>query len=338
MVFAHDCPTSSRQVARAFTLIELLVVIAIIAILMSLLLPAVQSAREAGRRIQCMNNLKQFGLALHNYTDVNNSLPMQGTYRPGSTFTGYSAHTRILPYMEQNNLYNAVNYDVGFSAQPEICKMRVAAYRCPSDPLDRTRIDAGVEFYPTNYGVNIGNWLAYDQLTNNAGDGPFGVNQRVNFASVADGLSNTLAAAEVKSFQPALLDGGQPAAPFAPLPVSPSQVVAFGGTFDPDYCHTQWVSGRTLQSGLTTTFAPNTNMGYVSGGQEFDINFTSGRFGPGTPRQTYRVVTARSYHHGGVNALMLDGSVRFVKSTIAQSTWRGLGTRSGQEVVSSDSF
>ncbi len=337
-MICYDLRPSFRPDSRAFTLIEMLVVIAIIAILMSLLLPAVQSAREAGRRIQCTNNLKQFGLALHNYADVNNSLPMQGTFRPGSTFTGYSAHTRILPYMEQRNLYDAVNYDVGFSAQPNICRMRVAAFRCPSDPLDGTRMDAGVEFYPTNYGVNIGTWLAYDQLTNESGDGAFGVNRLNNFASIVDGLSNTLAAAEVKSFQPTLLDGGQPAAPFSPPPVTPSQVVAYGGTFDPDYCHTQWVSGRTLQTGLTTTFPPNTKVSYATGGQEFDVNFTSARFGPGTPRQTYRVVTARSYHPGGANALMLDGSVRFVKSTIAQSTWRALGTRSGQEVVSSDAF
>src|SRR5262245_57100625 len=117
-----------RSPRRAFTLIELLVVIAIIAVLITLLLPAVQAAREAARRIQCTNNLKQVGLALHNYHDVNKSLPMQGTFTVGSTFTGYSAHTRILPFLEQSNLYNAVNYDVGYAAQPEVCRMRIAIY------------------------------------------------------------------------------------------------------------------------------------------------------------------------------------------------------------------
>src|SRR5690349_22014314 len=109
-------PVGPKSARRGFTLIELLVVIAIIAVLIALLLPAVQAAREAARRIQCTNNLKQFGLALLNYSDVNNSLPMQGTFKVGSTFTGYSAHTRILPYLEQGNLYNAVNYDIGFAA------------------------------------------------------------------------------------------------------------------------------------------------------------------------------------------------------------------------------
>ena len=78
---------------------------------------------------------------------------------------GVRAHTRILPYLEQSNLYAAVNYDVGFNAQPEVCRMKVAVYRCPSEPRDETRPDAGVEFYLTNYGVNIGTWLAYDQQT-----------------------------------------------------------------------------------------------------------------------------------------------------------------------------
>ncbi|MBY0398176.1 MAG: DUF1559 domain-containing protein [Thermoleophilia bacterium] len=321
---------------RGFTLIELMVVIAIIAVLIGLLLPAVQSAREAARRIRCTNNLKQIGLALHNYHDVNNVLPMQGTFRVGSTFTGYSAQARILPYVEQGNLYNAVNFDVGFAAQPEICRMRVAVYRCPSDPIDRTRPDAGVDFYPTNYGVSIGTWVAYDQETGQGGDGAFGVNQRYDFAAMADGLSQTLGVAEAKSFAPALLDGGRPSAPFTPAPSTPAEVVAYGGTFDPDYCHTQWVSGRTLQSALTTTFPPNTAITFVDGGRSFDVNWTNARFGPGTPRMGYRVVTARSYHPGGVNALMLDGSVRFVKGTIAQATWRALGTRAGGEVVSGD--
>jgi prepilin-type N-terminal cleavage/methylation domain-containing protein len=328
----------SRPRHRGFTIIELLVVIAIIGVLIALLMPAVMSAREAARRIQCTNNMKQIGLALHGYTDVNKSLPMQGTFRVGSTFTGYSAQARILPYLEQSNLYTAVNFDVGFAAQPDVCRMRVAVYRCPSDLMDRTRPDAGVEFYPTNYGVSIGTWVTYDQQTGQGGDGPFGVNQWNDFASISDGLSNTVAVGEVKSFVPALLDGGQPEAPFTPPPDTPAQVVAYGGTFDPDYCHTQWVSGRTLQSAMTTTFPPNTKVTYATGGREYDVDWTNARFGPGTPRQGYRVVTARSYHPGGVNVLMLNGPVRFVKSSISQETWRSLGTRSGGEVTSADNF
>jgi len=140
--------------------------------------------------------------------------------------------------------------------------------------------------------------------------------------------------AHARRLTPALLDGGNPAAPFTPPPDSPAQVVAYGGTFDPDYCHTQWVTGRTLQSGLTTTFPPNTAIPYTVGGQTYDVDFTSARVSPTAPRHGYRVVTARSFHSGGVNALMMDGSVRFVTNAIPQATWRAMGTRAGGEVVS----
>src|SRR6188768_1262079 len=101
------------KAARGFTLIELLVVIAIIGILLALLLPAVQQAREAARRMQCKNNLKQIGLALHNFHDAFNVLPPQATYVIGSTFSGYSIHTRLLPYIEQGNLHAGVDYTIG---------------------------------------------------------------------------------------------------------------------------------------------------------------------------------------------------------------------------------
>ncbi|MBL8817351.1 MAG: DUF1559 domain-containing protein [Planctomyces sp.] len=233
----------------------------------------------------------------------------------------------------QGNLYSQIDYNVGFAAQPAICKTKVPLYRCPSDPNERTRTDAGVEFYPTNYGFSIGTWLAIDQLTGLAGDGVFGVNERRTFASVVDGLSNTIGVAEVRTFVPALLDGGQPVGPGAPPPVLPSQVAAYGGTFDPDYCHTQWISGRTLQSGVTTTFPPNTVVPYLFDGKIWDVDFTSARYGPGTNRQGYRIVTARSHHSGIVNVMLMDGSVRSVSNSIDQSVWRSLGTRAGGEVV-----
>lgn len=194
-------------------------------------------------------------------------------------------------------------------------------------------MDGGVEFYGTNYGFNIGTWLGLDRQTARGGDGPFGYNMGHNFAAITDGLSNTIGAAEVKTFVPALLDGGNPAASLTPPPSSPTQIAAYGGTFDPDYCHTQWVTGRTLQSGLTCTFPPNTVVPYVSGGMTYDVDFTSARISSTAPVQSYRVVTARSYHSGGVNALMLDGSARFVSSSIDQNLWRALGTRAGGEVT-----
>lgn len=260
-------------------------------------------------------------------------MPPQATYTIGSSFSGYSIHARILPFIEQDNLHARVDFAVGYAAQPDICRTRIPLYRCPSDPKDGTRFDSGVEFYPTNYGFCIGTWLGLNQQTATGGDGAFGYNLRHRFAEIPDGLSNTLAATDVKSFTPALLDGNNPSAPNTPPPETPAQVVAYGGTFDPDYCHTQWVTGRTLQSGMTTTFPPNTQVPYTTGGVTYDVDFTSARVGPGTPVHTYRVVTARSYHSGGVNALRMDGSVRFVTNSISQATWRAMGTRDGGEVV-----
>lgn len=321
------------QRRRAFTLIELLVVIAIIAVLIGLLLPVVQKVREAAARIKCANNLKQIGLSVHGYHDAHNGVPPQATYTIGSNFSGYSIHARILPYIEQSSLYGRVNFAVGYAAQPDICKTPIPLYRCPSDPKEGTRFDGGVEFCPTNYGFGIGTWLGLDQITATGGDGAFGYNLRHRFEQISDGLSNTVAAADVKSLVPALLDGNNPSAMNVPPPNTPAEVVAYGGTFDPDYCHTQWVTGRTLQSGLTTTFPPNTKVLYSTGGQTYDVDFTSARVGPGTPPHTYRVVTARSYHTGGVNALFMDGSVHFMTDSITQATWRALGTRTGGEVV-----
>lgn len=323
-----------RKAIRGFTLVELLVVIAIIGILVGLLLPAVQAAREAARRMSCSNNLKQIGLSIHGYHDANRGVPPQAAYAVGSTFSGYSVHARILPYIEQGALHSAVDFAIGYASQPAICKTKIPLFRCPSDPKDETRIDGGVEFYPTNYGFSIGTWLGLDQQTAQGGDGAFGYNMRHSFAAISDGLSNTLCSAEVKSFTPALLDGGQPAAAFTPPPDTPAQVIAFGGTFDKDYCHTQWVTGRTLQSGLTTTFPPNTIVPYTVGGFTFDVDFTSARVSPTAPRHGYRVVTARSYHPGGANAVLMDGSVRFVSNSISQSIWRSVGTRAGGEVLS----
>jgi prepilin-type N-terminal cleavage/methylation domain-containing protein len=325
--------TLRHRPSRGFTLIELLVVIAIISLLLAILLPAIQKLRAAADRLKCASHLKQIGIALHHYVHDYHTVPPQGTFTVGSTFSGYSIHARLLPYIEEDNLHKNINYSLGFAAQPNICRQKIKLYRCPSDFEDRTRPDNGVEFYPTNYGFNIGTWLAIDQLTGQAGDGAFGMNQRHKFAAYQDGLTYTLCAADVKSFIPALLDSGQPPGPDAPPPTLPSHVASYGGTFDPDYCHTQWVSGRTLQSGMTTTFPPNTVVPYVFNGTEYDVDFTSARFGPGTPRQGYRIVTSRSYHPNGVNALMMGGNVHFIASTIDQGIWRALGTRRGGEPI-----
>ena len=149
---------------------------------------------------------------------------------------------------------------------------------------------------------------------------------------MTDGLSKTLALSEVRQYQPALRNGGMPVGANVPPPNDPTDVAAYGGAFATDWSHTEWVNGEVLQSGATTTFPPNTLIPYVTGGQTYDVDFTSALVSPAAPQHGYRVVTARSFHSGGVNAAMMDGSVRFASSDIAQTTWRALGTRASSDV------
>ena len=327
----------SRRPRAAFTLIELLVVIAIIAILIGLLLPAVQKVREAASRIKCANNLKQIGLAVHGYHDANNELPPQGTFVVGQPFQSYSIHSRILPYIEQSNLYQFVNLTAAWSSQVTVTQQRIPIYICPSEKKDQPITTTTPATYPTSYGANIGTWLAFDQVTQQSGDGAFGVNAKRNFGSITDGLSNTIGFGEVKALQPALRNGGQPNGQNVAPPSTPAQVATYGGAFANDWSHAAWVNGEVLQSGCTTAFPPNTVVPYThTDGVTYDIDFTAQRLGMSTTLQTYLVVTTRSYHAGGINTLLMDGSVKFVTNSISQSTWRSVGTRAGGEAVPGD--
>jgi len=300
---------------EGFTLIELLVVIAIIAILIGLLLPAVQKVREAAARTKCQNNLKQIGLAVHGYHDANNELPPQGTFVVGNPFLSYSIHARILPYIEQANLYQMVNLSAPWSSQATVALQRIPIYLCPSEIRDVPNLGTTTT-YPTNYGACVGTWLAFDPTRSKWGDGPFGVNAKMSFANVTDGLSNTIGFAEVKAYQPALRNGGQPNGQDVPPPNNPSDVAGYGGGFADNWSHVAWVNGEVLQTGMTTAFPPNTLIPYTTGGRTYDIDFTAQRLGFSLTLQTYLVVTSRSYHSGGVNALLMDGSVRFVQNSI----------------------
>jgi prepilin-type N-terminal cleavage/methylation domain-containing protein/prepilin-type processing-associated H-X9-DG protein len=321
---------------RAFTLIELLVVIAIIGILVSLLLPAVQQVREAARRSQCKNNLKQIGLALHNYLDAYGKFPPVSVLPMGRTFEPYSAHARLLPYIEQANLAGLIDWNVSseFITAPLAAKTRVPIYLCPSEVNDRPRQTPTLIHYPLNYGFNEGTWFIYDPVTGNVGDGAFHPNRAFDAASILDGLSNTLAASEVKAYQPNIWDIGNPSTIGVAAPANPAAAASyFGGTFDSNG-HTEWVEGDVHESGFTTTFGPNTNVPYANSGVTFDIDLTSMRDGESTTAPTYAAVTSRSYHTGMVNSLMLDGSVRSFNNNIDLGVWRAAGTRAGGETKS----
>lgn len=332
-----------------FTLVELLVVIAIIGVLIALLLPAVQAAREAARRSSCKNNLKQIGLALHNYLGANGSFPPSFCIRRGTVLSGnngsWSIHGRLLPYLEQASAYDQVRLDIAWDAQlaTGVPQLRIPTYVCPSDPNDTVRTQAGAPYiHPQTYGFNFGTWLVYEPSTGRGGDGAFYVNSRTRPADIRDGLSNTLAAAEVKAFTSYVRNTSDPG---PVVPSSPTEVagLAGGGQFklgpatNDNTGHTEWCDGRVHHSGVTTVFTPNTFVEYLhSDGRTYDIDYNSLQEGKSTTQPTYAAVTSRSYHPGIVNACLMDGSVRSISETIDLTTWRALGTRGAGEVVNTD--
>ena len=307
---------------RGFTLIELLVVIAIIGVLIALLLPAVQAAREAARRIQCTNNLKQIGLAMHNYHDRVGALPGAELVFNGSSF---SALAHMLPGLEQGNVYNAINFSLN-NFDPEnvtATKTVVASFVCPSDVNNSALASIGGQ---TNYMADMGSWIVWQSASGpNAGlqppNGVFYGNSATRFADVIDGLSNTAFYSER-----ILADGNNGV-------VSPIADVFFNPAA-PTTLDDAVASCKALDiTNLRNQFPLFMGAPWVNGQHVF-LHVT----GPNTRSCGFfaalrAIMPPSSRHPGGVNVLMGDGSVKFVKDSIDLATWRALGTRAGGEII-----
>jgi len=310
---------------RAFTLIELLVVIAIIAILIALLLPAVQQAREAARRNSCKNNLKQIGLALHNYHSSYKCLPSGSiVYFNGTKYYGHgwTWHATILPYLDQANMYNQIQGPTSSGLGAESggttsAKQRLAGqtvlsvFWCPSQPDVTTGVQKG-GYSPSNYNGNMGTLIGYSgdncyggSVSDPAGmtapggcmnaDGIFYISSSVAFRDVTDGLSNTIFVSEV-------IDSG-----------GDSDRLGGGGS-DRKHCF----------SGGADSNPPTEMSEYLIAAENND------------PINGYAEEAAGSYHTGGAQFVFGDGRVRFLSENMDMTLYRAISTRAKRETLSAD--
>lgn len=333
--------TFRLRFSRGFTLVELLVVIAIIGVLVALLLPAVQGARETARRLQCKNHLKQIGIAVHGYELTNK------VYAPSLCWNGikddnkgnWSAQARVLPYLEQGNLFDKIEFTKPYDKTlPAIS--RIAVYMCPDEQNDTPLLDDGEpENYPHNYGMNQGGWLTFDPTGEQNGQGVFQVNGAITPADIQDGLSNTLCASEVKAFTSYVRNAAKPL--FDP-PATVGEYCALGGQIKAgedlhaNTGHAEWADGRLHQTGFNAILTPNTRVECTLNGGQYDINWTNQAEARSTTAATFGAVTSRSYHSGMVNSLLMDGSVRTVTNSINPVIWQAMGTRDGGEAAATE--
>lgn len=326
-----------------FTLIELLVVIAIIAILVSLLLPAVQQAREAARRTQCKNNLKQIGLAMHNYADVYQMFPVGACAEPGPTFgidISIGAFSSILPYLEQTNLKNLyVDEQTWESQAPAVARTVVPAFLCPSDPGSDVETHAILSQYPVGGGTGEAATTQY-LLSKGATDGwcfnpssnqnigMFAINLKTRFRDITDGTSSTLCVGEGAT-------GGN----FKLVSAKSNTAPIPGGPVASGLVAQAWIAPQPLPSDFagavpsvtasnfgTTIWQLNYPAPVESQYDNNDLNNCNSALDSTT--------SFRSAHTGIVQFALADGSTQAISENIDQGVLNSLGTRSGGEVVS----
>jgi prepilin-type N-terminal cleavage/methylation domain-containing protein/prepilin-type processing-associated H-X9-DG protein len=321
---------------RGFTLIELLVVIAIIAILIALLVPAVQKVREAAARTQCINNLKQIGIAMHNHHASEKCFPvgcLSAPYSTGTTASNATALVQLLPYLDQGSLYNKADLNQSIQAavnDPSVTTQEVAVFICPSDSSSGKVSNYGRSNYLASIGAD-----ARAANTNGATGGAFhrppgstvpGSAKGFKIAHFLDGTSNTAAFAEIKrgpftGTTPADLIVYRHTATATPsTPTGCDVAVASSGTTY-NYAGGSYFRGSVMWTAFYNhTVRPNDKTYYYC----VDGSLLAGHIG------------AKSYHTGGVNVLLCDGSVRFFSDSVSLPTWVALGTRAGSDIVGSD--
>jgi prepilin-type N-terminal cleavage/methylation domain-containing protein/prepilin-type processing-associated H-X9-DG protein len=346
---------------RAFTLIELLVVIAIIGVLIALLLPAVQQAREAARRIQCTNNLKQVGIALHNYHSATNVFPVGFLY-PTNTNNlpvpalhyRWSVLAQLTPYLEGTPIYNALNMDYPIAAGPTgvygagpwtvfavnttSLSMRVNTFVCPSDAqAPPALLPGGPPSGPTNYHFCTGDGSPLSANPGDAGvtvpaNGAFVLGPAQSVATIIDGSSQTVAGSEQLLGTAAGGASTQTGTTGLPPDVRRIAVMTTAVLSDAG-CNAP--TGWRLDKGN----------GWWDGDYRSTLynhyltpNMKRPDCWPNSPPHNPAWKAARSNHPGGVNALYCDGHVTFTKDTVSPTTWRAAATRASGEVVSADAL
>jgi prepilin-type N-terminal cleavage/methylation domain-containing protein/prepilin-type processing-associated H-X9-DG protein len=327
----------TRYRRSAFTLIELLVVIAIIAVLIGLLLPAVQKVREAASRMKCSNNLKQLGLAVANYESTFKRYPpgeINGNWG-GNMASGYSVHVFLLPYIEQDNLCRSMNMMMPWNDPSNATALAtpVPIFECPSDYMNELPAGWAGTNYRCNFGSNLLN--GYGPMNGDPSgvnamlappNGGFFVNSRYKYADFKDGASNTACFSEhIKG-------------DFSNAVSTPDADTYRPGTY-PDNIDQAWIDCMATNiNDLSKQFNSNAGGPWMRAGHTPTRYYHS--FLPGSRSCAFPsnriVTTANSGHTQGVNVCMFDGSVHFVSYGISLQTWRALGTRNGGETLGND--